>query len=61
MAKKEASSNTNAAELSPEEIAVELIKRLDGIPIGDAKNALTRAIALLDTTQIVSATSPLFG
>jgi len=37
------------------EIAVELIKQLDGISIQDAKNALIRATELLETTQLVSA------
>jgi hypothetical protein len=50
-----------ASELSPDAIAVQLIKRLDGIPIEAAKNALARAVELLDKTQIVSARTPLLN
>ena len=39
------------------EIAVELLKQLDGISVSDAKAALARAEELLDTMTIVSAKS----
>jgi hypothetical protein len=41
------------------ELACELIRVLDGIPIHDADQALIRARSLLQKTQIVSANSPL--
>jgi hypothetical protein len=40
------------------EVAVEIIKLLDGYSIEDAKNVLTRAATLLTITQVVSAKSP---
>jgi hypothetical protein len=44
---------------SEREIAIELVKLLDGVPISKARNALEHAIILLSDTQIVSAESPL--
>jgi hypothetical protein len=44
---------------SERELAVELVKQLDGVPINKARNALQHAILLLSDTQIVSANSPL--
>ena len=42
-----------------DELAIKLVKQLDGIPIDKARNALERATELLSRTQIVSAHSPL--
>jgi hypothetical protein len=41
------------------QLAVNLIKVLDGIPINKARLALEHAIGLLSDTQVVSAESPL--
>jgi hypothetical protein len=41
------------------EVAVKLIKQLDGLSIDDAKAALIRAAELLGITQVVSAKSRL--
>ena len=41
------------------EIACEIVKLLDGLPIDLATNALNHAILLLSSTQVVSAKSPL--
>jgi hypothetical protein len=41
------------------ELACELIRVLDGVPIHDADQALLRARSLLQKTQVVSANSPL--
>jgi hypothetical protein len=41
------------------QLACELIRILDGCSIEQAKNALMRAQRLLESTQIVSADSPL--
>jgi hypothetical protein len=40
-------------------LAVDLIKCLDGVSIETARGALAEAMVLLSSTQIVSATSPL--
>jgi hypothetical protein len=48
-----------AKDLSADEIAVKLVKQLDGISIEDARKALDRAATLLSTTQVVSSESPL--
>lgn len=50
-----------AKDLTQDEIAVKLVKQLDGISIEDAKKALDRAAILLTTTQVVSRDSPLFS
>ena len=42
-----------------EQLARELVRHLDGVPIDKAKNALEHAALLLLSTQIVSAKSPL--
>jgi len=47
--------------MTQDEIAVKLVKQLDGISIEDAKKALDRAATLLTTTQVVSRNSPLFS
>ena len=44
---------------SEAQLACELIKVLDGVSIERAHNALTHAIELLSSTQVVSAKSPL--
>jgi hypothetical protein len=44
---------------SERELAVEVVKLLDGVPIDKAKNALEHAAVLLLSTQIVSANTPL--
>lgn len=44
---------------SETQLACELVKDLDGVSIELAKSALTHAVMLLSTTQIVSASSPL--
>jgi hypothetical protein len=44
-----------------DEIAVKLVRQLDGYCIADAIDALSRAESLLKTTQIVSARSSLLG
>jgi len=41
------------------QLACELVKVLDGVPIDLATNALNHAIILLSSTQVVSAKSPL--
>jgi hypothetical protein len=41
------------------QIACELVKVLDGVPIDLAKRSLASAEFLLNTTQVVSAKSPL--
>jgi hypothetical protein len=41
------------------QLACELVKVLDGVPINLATNALNHAIILLSSTQVVSAKSPL--
>jgi alpha-glucuronidase len=46
-------------EKSEVQLAYELIKVLDGLPISVADNALIRARNMLLQTQIVSASSPL--
>lgn len=43
------------------QLACELIRVLDGLPITRAKDALTRAQAMLLSTQIVDAASPLLA
>jgi len=50
-----------ASAMTQDEIAVKLVKQLDGISIEDAKKALDRAATLLTTTQVVSRNSPLFS
>jgi len=54
-------ANRKASKLNQDEIAAELVRRLDGISIEDAKNALIRAASLLDKTQFVSAKSRLLS
>jgi hypothetical protein len=44
---------------SEQELAIEVIKVFDGVPIDKAKMALEMAERLLLSTQVVSATSPL--
>ena len=44
---------------SEAQLACELIKLLDGVSIERAHNALTHAIQLLSSTQVVSASNPL--
>lgn len=46
---------------APNELASEIVKRLDGVAITAARNALIEAIGLLSSTQVVSATSPLLA
>ena len=48
-----------AKRKSEEEIAYELVRRLDGLSIEEAKNALLRATSVLSSSQVVSAKSPL--
>jgi hypothetical protein len=43
------------------ELAIELVKVCDGVPINKAQNALEHAISLLLSTQIVSANSLLLS
>jgi hypothetical protein len=44
---------------SERELAIDLVKQLDGVPINKARLALQHAIFLLSDTQVVSARSPL--
>jgi hypothetical protein len=44
-----------------DDVAVDLIKRLDGYSIEEAQEMLARASTLLSTTQIVSAKAPLLN
>jgi hypothetical protein len=46
---------------SEHDLAVELVKQLDGVPINKARHALEHAIVLLSESQIVSALSPLLA
>jgi hypothetical protein len=39
---------------SERELAIEVVKTLDGVPIDKARNALEHAAALLSTSQIVA-------
>ena len=43
------------------QLACELVKVLDGVPIEAAQNALARANSLLLKTQLVNAKSPLLA
>lgn len=51
----------NGKVKTEEQLAHELVKHLDGVPIYVAKNALEHAVLLLSSTQIVSAKSPLLS
>jgi hypothetical protein len=51
-------TNTEKSEI---QLACELVKVLDGVPIEAAQNALARANSLLLKTQLVNAKSPLLA